>query len=327
MDHAVMSGTALASAVWAESRRPLPLPGSAGTSRRFEALAALGARDLCLAKLVESHHDAIAILSDLHGDTPTPDSLWAVWAAEPPSARLRAIPHAGAWRLSGRKAFCSGAAIVTHALVTAWADEEPWLFAIDVAAASASGAIELAEPDWVGDGMRRAGTRTLVIDGLDARSVGGSGDYVARPGFWHGGVGVAACWLGGARAVGAVLLRATREREPGPHATAHLGAVTAVLDSATAHLHAAAAQIDADPHDERGDARRTTQSVRATIASAADEVVGRTARALGPGPLAFEAAHAQRVTDLHVFVRQHHAERDLADLGRIVAAKEPEAST
>ena len=38
--------------------------------------------------------------------------------------------------------------------------------------------------------------------------------------------------------------------------------------------------------------------------------------ALGPGPLAFEAEHATRVSDLRVYVRQHHAERDSAALGR-----------
>src|SRR4249919_1622082 len=36
---------------------------------------------------------------------------------------------------------------------------------------------------------------------------------------------------------------------------------------------------------------------------------------LGPAPLAFDETHARRVADLEIYVRQHHAERDLADLG------------
>jgi hypothetical protein len=32
-----------------------------------------------------------------------------------------------------------------------------------------------------------------------------------------------------------------------------------------------------------------------------------------------DAAHAARVSDLTLYVRQHHAERDLAALGRLVA--------
>jgi hypothetical protein len=36
---------------------------------------------------------------------------------------------------------------------------------------------------------------------------------------------------------------------------------------------------------------------------------------LGPGPLAFDEPHARRVADLTLYVRQHHADRDLAGLG------------
>lgn len=315
---AVADGADLERMVWAASRRPLPHPGLGNTDARLAALADLGARDLCLAKLVEPHHDARAILADLAMEPPEGDTLWAVWAAEPPSGGLTAERDASGWRLSGRKEFCSGAAMVTHALVTARADDGPRLFAVDLGAAGSAGEVALSDPEWVGAGMRRAGTRTLLVDRLPGRPAGGPGDYLRRPGFWHGGVGVAACWLGGARAVTDTLLRAGLAREMGPHVAAHLGAVTASMDAATAHLYAAAAQIDRDPHDDGGDARRTAQSVRATVAATAEDVMARTARALGPGPLAFDGVHAQRVADLQVFVRQHHAERDLADLGRWV---------
>jgi hypothetical protein len=42
-----------------------------------------------------------------------------------------------------------------------------------------------------------------------------------------------------------------------------------------------------------------------------------------PGPLAFEAEHATRVSDLRVYVRQHHAERDTAALGKAAATDQP----
>ena len=48
--------------------------------------------------------------------------------------------------------------------------------------------------------------------------------------------------------------------------------------------------------------------------------------ALGPGPLAMDAEHAARVADLTLYVRQHHAERDLAALGRLVAPAAPETA-
>ena len=41
-------------------------------------------------------------------------------------------------------------------------------------------------------------------------------------------------------------------------------------------------------------------------------------RALGPGPLTTDDAHARRVSDLRIYLRQHHGERDLARLGRLL---------
>ncbi len=43
------------------------------------------------------------------------------------------------------------------------------------------------------------------------------------------------------------------------------------------------------------------------------------ARAVGAGPLSHDEAHGRRVADLTVYLRQHHAERDLAELGALVA--------
>lgn len=308
--------------VWAQTRQTLPLPGAGDTATRFDILAGIAARDLCVAKLVEPHFDATAILAELGGDLPDPQSLWAVWAAEPPHARVRATRQAGSWRLAGTKAFCSGAAMVSHALVTADSDDGARLFAIDVAAARGSGQLTLAAADWVGPGMRRAGTRTVDLRELPAVPVGVPGEYVDRPGFWHGAAGVAACWLGGARAVTQRVVSAAVRRPLDAHALAHLGAMTATLAAAAAHLSTTAKRIDSDPADLARQAQRDAQSVRATIVAAAECVIDRTAHALGPAPLAFDAEHAQRVADLAVFIRQHHGERDLAELGRLVVAAE-----
>jgi hypothetical protein len=50
------------------------------------------------------------------------------------------------------------------------------------------------------------------------------------------------------------------------------------------------------------------------------EVIERVGRALGPGPLAHDARHSSAVADLTIYLRQHHGEWDLAELGRRVAA-------
>jgi hypothetical protein len=47
--------------------------------------------------------------------------------------------------------------------------------------------------------------------------------------------------------------------------------------------------------------------------------MARVGRALGAGPLCHDEAHARRVADLTVYLRQHHAEGDLAELGTLAA--------
>ncbi len=64
--------------------------------------------------------------------------------------------------------------------------------------------------------------------------------------------------------------------------------------------------------------------VRAAVEDAAGEVLRRVGRALGAAPLGHDAVHARAVADLTVYLRQHHAERDLAALGRAVSAVRPD---
>jgi hypothetical protein len=167
--------------------------------------------------------------------------------------------------------------------------------------------------------MAASDTFDVEFTDIPAEPVGGPGHYTGRPGFAHGGAGVAACWYGGARAVGRTLLAAAAGREVGPHALAHLGAVDIALRTARAALDAAAAEIDADPDDRRGGGWPRALRVRALVEATATEVMHRVGRALGAGPLSRDEAHSRRVADLTVYLRQHHAERDLAELGTLVA--------
>src|SRR5690606_28227010 len=59
----------------------LPLPGHGATLARWRALAAIGGQDLALAKVLEAHHDAVAILAQLEAPPPPAGTLLAVWAA------------------------------------------------------------------------------------------------------------------------------------------------------------------------------------------------------------------------------------------------------
>jgi len=69
--------------------------------------------------------------------------------------------------------------------------------------------------------------------------------------------------------------------------------------------------------------RLRTLRLRALVEAAATEVMHRVGRALGAGPLGHDEAHSRRVADLAVYLRQHHAERNLAQLGELVASSSP----
>jgi hypothetical protein len=101
------------------------------------------------------------------------------------------------------------------------------------------------------------------------------------------------------------------------YSLAHLGAVDAALAAGDAMLDAVASQVDADPFDRADTAQLLARRIRAIVEHAADEAITRTGRALGPGPLCQDGRHAQRVADLSIYIRQSHAERDLAELGRL----------
>ena len=295
-------------------RLNLPLPGGGRTGERWAALAELAGEDLSLARLAEGHADALAILAELGAAPPPPGSRWGVWAAQPPGPGLEASQAGGGWRLDGVKRYCSGARSCTDALVTAAAPDGSRLFAVSTRELS---------PDpgsWPAVGMAASDTLDVRFAGIAATPVGEPGGYTGRPGFAHGGAGVAACWYGGARGIGRTLLAAAAGRDLGPHGLAHLGAVDIALRAAKAVLEVAAGEIDADPGDRENRGWLRALRVRALTEAMAAEVMQRVGRALGAGPLCHDEAHARRVADLTVYLRQHHAERDLAELGALVAS-------
>ena len=294
-------------------RLDVPLPGSGATWERWEAFANLAEEDLSLARLGEGHADAIAILAELGAPRPRPGSRWGVWAANPPGPNVTASWRDGAWVLTGTKQYCSGARVCTNALVTAAAEDGPRLFAVAVAD------LQPLEGSWPATGMAGSDTLNVTFVTTPAVPVGPPDGYVNRPGFSHGGAGVAACWYGGARAVARALLNAAAKRDVGPHALAHLGAVDLALRTARSALSQAAHEIDTDPSDLHGDGQARALRVRALTEAVATDVLARTGRALGAGPLSHSEAHSRAVADLTVYLRQHHAERDLERLGELAA--------
>ena len=297
----------------------LPLPGSGRTLLRWQALAAVAAQDLSLAKLFEGHTDALAIQAELNAPAPDSHTRWAMWAAEPPQARVYLLrgDKAGSVTLSGRKAWCSGAGSVTHALLTAWEkqphgdDLGPFLVAVDMH----QWGVHVTDEGWQAIGMAGSASVDVRFDEAPAQLVGDVGDYLQRPGFWHGGAGIAACWYGAATALAAAL-KARAAARSDAHSAAHLGAVDVALQETAALLRQAAALIDRHPH---ADAQALAMQARASAERSASLVLDHVGRALGAAPFCRDADFARRAADLPVFLRQSHAERDLQALGELIA--------
>ena len=118
---------------WSTGYDRLPLPGSGQTLARWRALAAVAARDLGLVKLFEGHTDALAILAELDAPQCLRGSRWGVWAAEAPDARVlqhTPLADASTAAAAARKHGARARSAVSHALVTAWLDDEPVLAAV-----------------------------------------------------------------------------------------------------------------------------------------------------------------------------------------------------
>jgi hypothetical protein len=297
--------------------RLLPQPGGGQTAGRWAALAAAAEINLTVARVLEAHTDALAILAE--AGEPEPDGSWGVFAAEAAPHRLEAREVAGGTVLAGVKPWCSLAARLDAALVTAHAGDGRQLFRVSLRHPSVT-----PEPPqtWVARGLRNVTSAAVRFDDTPARPVGPPGWYLTRPGFAWGGIGVAACWHGGARGVQGTLVRASAGRT-GDLAALHAGIVDAELHASEAALTGAAALVDA------GEAEGTAGQVlglrvRAVVAGAVERTLRQAGHALGPAPLAFDEDHARRVADLELYVRQHHAERDLARLGAAVLADQPE---
>lgn len=329
-----------------QAGRFAPKPGEGQTARLWELLASVAAIDVAAARVLEPHLDAGAILTQA-GAADSFTGTWAVFAAEAPGTRLAAVPQSsseepggeqpGDVRLTGSKPWCSLAQFVDHAVVTAHTQSGGRsAFAVDLRDAG----VTCVDPEWTSRGLREIPSGTVHFDRVPAVPLGGEGWYFQRPGFAWGGMGVAACWLGGAVALGrhfkAALIRgAQAHREPDQVALASLGEVDRTLTSAIQYLARTAELVDghmqgrAEPPEEPGGSRTSgawseALRVRGTIAAAVERVQLLVSQNLGPGPLAFDERYGKRMADLSLYVRQHHALRDDAQLGALTLKGEHE---
>ncbi|MGW6173660.1 acyl-CoA dehydrogenase [Arthrobacter sp. NPDC055138] len=289
---------------------PAPVPGSGNTLALWEFLAALAAEDLTAARAVEPHLDAAAILAQARVESPA-GTTWGVFAAESSGTRLEAKPNndGGAWLLSGTKPWCSLAAQLDRAVVTAHVEGGRRAFAVDLT----QPAVTVEPAEWISRGLAAVPSGPVSFQQAAGTPVGGTDWYLHRPGFAWGGIGVAACWFGGAVGLFRTLRAAATSRPPDQLALAWLGEADRLLAAGADVLAAAAGAVD----DGAAGAVQAHR-VRGQIAAVCSRMLEICGHALGPAPMVWDEQHARRMADLSVYIRQHHAVRDDAALGTIM---------
>lgn len=315
-----------------EAGRSWPLPGEGRTAVLWELLASVAAVDVAAGRVFEPHLDAQAILAQAKQQAQhqaehqgaqrhrPAAGTWGVFAAEGPDMRLAATAAGSTVLLHGSKPWCSLAPLLQHAVITAHSDDGGRAaYAVDLRHEG----VRCEEPAWVARGLQEIPSGTVHFDEVPATPVGGPGWYHSRPGFAWGGMGVAACWLGGAVGLArdyraGLLAAADAGRQPDQLALAALGETDRILASALQYLAGTAARIDDGSLGRAGQGTWSeAQRVRGTVAAAVERVLQLVGTNRGPAPLAFDETYAKRMADLGLYVRQHHGGRDDAQLGSL----------
>jgi|26BtaG_2_1085354.scaffolds.fasta_scaffold05201_2 hypothetical protein len=296
----------------------IPHPASGNTSGsesesapntliRWQVLAYVASIDLTIAKWFESHLDALSILHELGYEQSTA-GLWAIWAAEGHPDPIRYEQG----KISGTKAWCSGANMVNHGLLT-YRDEDGQSQLLIVAMQQAGIAIDNSE--WQAVGMQASDTATVQFHEVAASNVGAPNAYLDRVGFWHGAAGVAACWYGAAATLAAYLIEADQHK-PNDYKAMYLGQISTALAITQQYFHHVADLIDTRPQDSHELAIR---QLRAQVEQTARLVIDTVGQALGAAPFCRNAHFARLSADLAVFIRQSHGAFDSQKIGELTS--------
>lgn len=305
--HKIRSSTARMRAAVHQIALEVDDPGWTGTLDALLAdLSAVAQVDLCLARLVEGHADALRILRQAES-TPA-NGVYGVWASRSAGTGLLATHKPGGWRLSGQVRFASGVDLIDRALVPGWVDgAHHLLFDLPVAGLDAD------RDSWSTGAMDASRSFTVTVD-IEASEapVGAIDFYLDRPGFVVGGLGPAAVWCGGARLVCDLVADGLDQFTPSSHQLRRLGVMEQAAWTAETML-GQASQLIADR--TAGQVARQASRLRTTAVTAADVAVTEAPLIVGPAGLSGNQRLARAVADLGIYIRQHHLDAELARLG------------
>jgi hypothetical protein len=276
----------------------------------LSALAEVGTVDLCLARLVEGHADALRIF-DQAGARPGAGS-YGVWASRSAGTGLRATPTASGWTLEGELRFASGIGLIDRCLVSAVVGDHHLLFDVDLDAHADD--LDVDESSWntVVMDATRSFTVRVCLQVAGRCQVGGTDFYLSRPGFAIGGLGVAAVWAGGAMQVVDAVVEGLRAFTPTVHQQRRLGLMAQAVWTAETAVSSTAAALDAFPPDRIG---AEIDRARTAVVLGCDTVLQHAAVVVGAGGLSTHPRLVRACGDLAIYIRQHHVDAVTSRLG------------
>ncbi|MDQ6656857.1 MAG: hypothetical protein M3Z00_01240 [Actinomycetota bacterium] len=290
----------------------------------LDGLTAIGRTDIPLARLAEGHIDALRILRQA-GRDPVPGSLYGVWASRSRGGGLSTIRQMDRFRLSGTVPFASGVGLLDRALITASVQPRPEA-GVD-AAQQEQLLMDVDVHDWTPNldswqTAAMAASRSFTVAVRDRSvpaygQVGPPGFYLGRAGFFPGGIGVAAVWVGAAARVADLVTHFVCGSPNGPDQATRINLGKLRLELSTAHAlvrHAGAILTAGADSPTSGwsasDLQELATEVRAGVGAAVRRLLDVGRSLAGPAGLAHEADLSGAIADLDLYVRQQHSDRD-----------------
>lgn len=288
----------------------------------LRTLYVVGRRDLPLGRLFEGHVDALQIVAR-YGDpaqrtyaeqAARGGGAFGVWNADQPGDPLTLDVD----RLSGAKAFASGAGILSHALVSIDIPGGRQLILLDLNEVPPA----IDRSWWRVTGMQRSETHIVRWHGQTVPTtalIGKAGDYVGEPWFSGGAIRFAAVQAGGI----AALVDGTRDhllaqhRADDPHQRARLAALYGAAQVAADAVARAAARWNPD------DVAATLAHVaaaRMAVYAAGEEALTLAQAAVGVQAMFVDHPLAASLSDLAVYLRQPGPDTQRDRAGAAVAS-------
>ncbi len=296
------------------------------THRRvLEVLRDVGARDLSTGRLYEGHVNALMLVQK-YGDVQAAKldlqdgRLFGVWNTDAMDG-VKACLH-DVFRLSGRKAFASGAGSLTRPIVTAELESggrQMFLLPME-------STVHTVDFDsWQPMGMKGSDSFTVDFNGAKVATgsmLGSVNDYYLQPAFSGGAIRFAAVHLGGAERLAKdfVVWLQKQNRTEDPYQQARAGEIEIAITSGRQWIASAAreAELNYCATDEPGigSMMQVANMTRLAIERICLDVMELVTRGIGARGLLGPSPFENRLRDLAMYLRQPAPDQALAAVGQ-----------